>query len=56
MAKAPSPISVAKCHSYNVVVKQFLDLKADVETPGLTCNDRSEANDHSSPMHGIGSN
>jgi len=54
--EAASPISIAKCHSYNVVVKSFLDLEADVETPGLTRSDKSEASDHSSPMCGIGSN
>jgi hypothetical protein len=56
MAEATSPISVAKRRSYNVAVKKFLDLEADVDTPGLTCNDSSEISDHSSPMCGIGSN
>lgn len=56
MAEAPSPISVVKHRSYNVAVKKFLDLEADVETPRVTCSDSSEASDHSSPMCGIGSN
>ncbi len=56
MVEAPSPISVVKHRSYNVVVKKFLDLEADVETPGVIYSDSSEASDHSSLMCSIGSN
>lgn len=56
MAEAASPVFVVQRHSYNIGVKQFLDIEADVETPGLICSDRSEDSDSSSPMCGIGSN
>lgn len=56
MAEASSPILVTKRRSYNVAVKKFLDLEANVETLGLTHSDSSEASDHSSSMCGIGSN
>jgi hypothetical protein len=56
MAEASSPILVTKRRSYNVAVKKFLDLEANVETLGLTHSDSSETSDHSSSMCGIGSN
>ena len=56
MAEASSLILVTKRRSYNVAVKKFLDLEANVETLGFTHSDSSEVSDHSSSMCGIGSN
>ena len=56
MVEAPSPVFITKRRSYNVAVKKFLDLEANVEIPGLACSDSSETSGHSSPICGIGSN